>query len=68
MNESCVLIKHLILTRYSYMKANFDKKIIGLDMLMESDIQEHAVIEQWRYVKKNREEELKQSKDQLSSV
>jgi hypothetical protein len=50
------------------MKANFDKKIIGLNMLMESDIKEHAVIERWRYVEKSREEELKHSKDRLSSV
>ncbi len=52
----------------SYMKENFEKKIIDLDMLTQLDIKEHAVIERWRYIEKNREEEFKKPKDRFSSV
>jgi hypothetical protein len=45
-----------------------ERKILNLDPLTQSDIEEHAVIERWRYVEKNREEELKHPKHNLSSV
>jgi hypothetical protein len=45
------------------------KKIIfNLDLLNQLDVEEHAIIERWRYIEKNRQEEFKNPKHRLSSV
>ncbi len=47
---------------------NMKKNILNLDLLTQLDIEEHAVIERWRYMEKNRQEELKNPKHRLSLV
>jgi hypothetical protein len=44
------------------------KTILDFDLLTQLDIEEHTVIERWRYIEKNRQEELIKPKHRLSSV
>jgi len=50
------------------MNENRKKNYLNLDLLTQLDIEEHAVIERWRYTEKNRQEELNNPKHRLSSV